>query len=129
MRWREFWREYQGLVFPLNAIVIDLNCLRFLARLGNWRMLQIVSAKDAAVVCLALVLIPLRWRHIRAAPEPYAVGEDLGAEGLALGGYALPRQCSNSEIGLWNRLPRSVVLVTILSMILDSSLMLMLQKS
>ncbi len=128
MRWREFWREYQGLVFPLNAIVIDLNCLRFLARLGDWRMLQMVSAKDAAVVCLALVLIPLRWRNIRTAPEPCAVGEDLGAEGLALGGYALPRQCSNCQMGLWGRLPRSVVLATSLSLLLDGSLMLMMQK-
>ncbi len=127
MRWREFHREYAGLVYPLNAILWGLICLRFLMRQGDWMLIRFVAAKDMAVVGLALVLIALRWRQIQAAPASCAVSEALGEEGLSLAGYASPQTRSDFDLGLWGRLPRSVVMATHLSMLFDCALTILLR--
>lgn len=128
MRWREFNREYGGLVHALNAIIWDMLCLRLLERQGDWIMIWVVIAKDAFVVGLALTLVPPRWREIRAAPESCAVSEELGAEGLSLAGYASPWTSSACDMGLWGRLPRAVIQSILLGYLFDAGLFLILQK-
>ena len=129
---RKGWKQYAWWVYPLNAVVTGLACLRELSRMGHGSLVELLLAKDVLIAGLALVLISLSWRRSASAVGDAVSVDGISDDGgLSLGGYVqLQSQYAEwtRRMGVLGYLPTSLIRMILLSPVLDLMVVMIVRR-